>query len=468
MRINIAFLLISLFILPVSASGEIITIKQTLMQTFGGSQSLDNARVSARARAKRNVLEKAAIHIENFIVTRSLPVEKDDALALTAGVLEAEVVLPENYASKDSSSIEILAKVVVDTSLLEERIKKLLQDRTQLTQLRDNQKREEQLLQTVARLEEENRRLSAKKQSAKRLIKEFQQVSQELTAVDWIYRASSLWDGDKYIDPKKAIEYLTNAIKLQPDYIGAYNARGNTYAKLGHQQRAIEDYSKAVSLKPDHAGTYYNRAVAYYNLGQHPLAIADFDRVIRLQPDHVLAYYRRGVAYADLGRHQRAIEDYDKAVRLKPDYGDAYYNRGVAYYNLGRYQSAIEDFTEAIRLQPDLSNAYVNRGAAYAKLGQYQLAIADYTEAIRPQPYFAEAYYNRGVAYYNLGQEQRAIEDFNQVIRLQPDHVLAYYRRGNAYFLQNSNKLGCPDARKACALGNCKLLETAKSKGYCP
>jgi hypothetical protein len=44
---------------------------------------------------------------------------------------------------------------------------------------------------------------------------------------------------------------------------------------------------------------------------------------------------------------------------------------------------------------------------------------------------------------------------------------VAYYNRGIAYLNQGNNKLGCPDAQKACALGNCKLLEIAKGNGDC-
>ena len=60
------------------------------------------------------------------------------------------------------------------------------------------------------------------------------------------------WE-EKYTDPKKAIEYLNNAIKLQPDYSDAYINRGIAYYKLGQYQRAIEDYDEVIRLKPDYA-----------------------------------------------------------------------------------------------------------------------------------------------------------------------------------------------------------------------
>jgi hypothetical protein len=34
------------------------------------------------------------------------------------------------------------------------------------------------------------------------------------TAVDWYNKAGALWDGVKYTDPQKAIEYLDKVINL--------------------------------------------------------------------------------------------------------------------------------------------------------------------------------------------------------------------------------------------------------------
>ena len=65
----------------------------------------------------------------------------------------------------------------------------------------------------------------------------------------------------KYTDPKKAIEYLSNAVRLQPYDAIAYNNRGIAYADLGDYQSAIEDYNQAIRLKPDYADAYNNRGL---------------------------------------------------------------------------------------------------------------------------------------------------------------------------------------------------------------
>jgi tetratricopeptide (TPR) repeat protein len=328
----IATFLTILMLLPVSAIGEILTIKHTVKQTFGGGQSPDDARISAMAKAKREALEKAGTYIESLTIVKNSQVEKDEILALTAGVLKAEVVSQKNYVSEDAFGIEIVVNVVVDTSVLEERVKKLLQDKTHLEQLADIQKREKELLQRVAQLEEENRKLSSNKQSTQKLKNEFQQISQGLTAMDWFYQAASLWDGEKITDPQKAIEYMSNGIKLQPDNAGAYLVRGFTYHfMLGQYQRAIDDYTEAIRLEPDNAEIYEGRGGAYSELGQQQRAIEDFTEFIHLEPDNAAGYNNRGIVYGKLGQYQRAIEDYTEAIRLKPDYARAYYNKACCF-----------------------------------------------------------------------------------------------------------------------------------------
>ena len=156
-------------------------------------------------------------------------------------------------------------------------------------------------------------------------------------------------------------------------------------------------------------------------------------QVTQATKDNALVHLNLGSALLVEGRIHEAIEHYNRAIRLKPDNADGYSNRGIAYTKLGQYQPAIEDFNNAIRLKPDNADAYNNRGTIYTKLGQYQLAI----------------------------------EDFNNAIRLNPDDADTYFNRGIVYFTQGNNKPGCFDAQKACALGNCKILEDAKGKGVC-
>lgn len=53
-------------------------------------------------------------------------------------------------------------------------------------------------------------------------------------------------------DPKKALELFTQAIKLKPDYLEAYFARGYTYAVLKDKASAKADYTMCLQLQANY------------------------------------------------------------------------------------------------------------------------------------------------------------------------------------------------------------------------
>lgn len=161
-----------------------------------------------------------------------------------------------------------------------------------------------------------------------------------------------------------------------------------------------------------------------------------------------------------------ALYHFDEAIRIIPDYADVYFNKGNVYIKLGQYQKAIAQYQEAIRLKPYYAEAYNCMGSAYADTGQYEKALEYFNKSIRLKKNFADAYYNRGLIYIKLRQDQLAFADFNESIRIKP-MIDAYYNRGVLYLNYGYTEPGCKDARRACDLGNCKLLEDAASKGVC-
>jgi len=77
------------------------------------------------------------------------------------------------------------------------------------------------------------------------------------------------------------------------------------------------------------------------------------------------------------------------------------------------------------------------------------------------------AHNNLGFALAEKGKIQEAIDHYNKAIRLKPDYFEAYNNRGNVYLNQGIKELGCYDAQKACALGDCEILKIARSRGNC-
>ena len=67
------------------------------------------------------------------------------------------------------------------------------------------------------------------------------------------------WRSEPKGDLDGALADFNKAIELKPDYVNAYDARGNVRSKKGDLDGALADYNKAIGLNPTNFNAYDNR-----------------------------------------------------------------------------------------------------------------------------------------------------------------------------------------------------------------
>ena len=135
-----------------------------------------------------------------------------------------------------------------------------------------------------------------------------------------------------------------------------YKERAIGYIRKGEADKAIEDLSQAIKLKDNDPFTFGLRGKGYLNQGKDDLAIKDFSKVVSLSPRDPFAYFGRGMAYLGAGEIDKAIEDLSHGLILKPDEADAYIGRGMAYKRKGNEAKAKADFLKAKELKAKAKN----------------------------------------------------------------------------------------------------------------
>jgi TolB-like protein/Tfp pilus assembly protein PilF len=193
------------------------------------------------------------------------------------------------------------------------------------------------------------------------------------------------WRGD---EPgfQEAIAAWTEAIRLDPEYAGAFAGRSiaySTYAGTFANGAAIREFfdkaqsdaQQALTLAPEFVGGH--------------LALAD--------------YYENGsLDFA------QASEAYDRARSLAP--GDAHVLRNSGFFavEMGHIEPGLTALHRAVVLDPmnPLSHAALMMGLYYSR--RYQQAIAAAAEVITLNSNFQWAYGYRGLAEYGLGDLERA------------------------------------------------------------
>lgn len=240
------------------------------------------------------------------------------------------------------------------------------------------------------------------------------------------YNAGSTQFGDgKYAD---AIESLTLAIQLQPDYVDAYSLRGLAHYLQAEFTDALSDFERSLELNPNDIYAHLLRGQSLRQTGDSEKALTDYQFILDnkdILPANLLVstYFQRSLALTDLERYEEAISDLTHVIEMGDANVNAYYYRATDYLNIGNYERAIDDYTESIKLDDTHALAFVNRAFAYRHASRYDDALADLDTALKLEPNNIVAYFLRGKIYGLLGDYPRMLEAYQGYVRYAGDNA---------------------------------------------
>jgi Flp pilus assembly protein TadD len=150
----------------------------------------------------------------------------------------------------------------------------------------------------------------------------------------------------------EAIPYLEAMIRLRPDfvYIGYYTL-GKAQAREGKSELAIQNLTEAVRVKPNYPEAYYSRGVTLLNIGNSQLAESDLRAALRygLSVEYSgNAHNALGVILAQKEDVKEATEQFELAVAIQPASVDAQRNLALALIHQDRIEEAIARLTRAL------------------------------------------------------------------------------------------------------------------------
>lgn len=287
-------------------------------------------------------------------------------------------------------------------------------------------------------------------------------------------------------EPAAALEYLSEAARLEPNSLDAWINRGIAQRDTGDLDGAEKSYRSALDLSPQDPIAHNNLGNVLSAAGRHDEAAAAYRTAIASKSDYAEAKANLANTLRDLGDIEAALEILKDAARAHPDhsgvlsaYGNVlrlaeYYDQAVAvlqdaltlnaqsaeiHNNLGlaltlknKWDDAEVHFKAATELRPDLPIISNNYGALLLRMFRFDDAIKALSNAIARDPDYDEAYCNLGVAHYMLGQANEAIDVYRRIVARSPENAFARY--GLAVTLLEDQRLSEAEAevREAIAL----------------
>ncbi|KAK8636561.1 hypothetical protein V6N13_124306 [Hibiscus sabdariffa] len=128
---------------------------------------------------------------------------------------------------------------------------------------------------------------------------------------------------DIYASLQNQVRFASNSTSL-PDVNGTLDAsellkeKGNAAFNRKQWNKAVNYYTEAIKLNGTNATYYNNRAAAYLELGCFQQAEEDCSKAILLDKKNVKAYLRRGTARESLLSYKEALQDFEHALALEP------------------------------------------------------------------------------------------------------------------------------------------------------
>jgi protein O-GlcNAc transferase len=231
----------------------------------------------------------------------------------------------------------------------------------------------------------------------------------------------------------KAIVAYESALKLQPDFLDAWNSMGMCRQRRGQLAQAAADYRQALSLEPRNAGVMANLGTALREMGDLTEAIELLRAAADLEPAVASHSVNLGIAYWNQGDFSKAESTLNETLARAPDDADAAFNLGNALHALGRQREAVDRYRQAIKLRPAYADAFINLGNVHTELGEFASGMEAYDAALRVQPDSVIALNNAACLMRTLGHIDDAETALRRALQLDPGNAALHDTLGNVH-----------------------------------
>jgi tetratricopeptide (TPR) repeat protein len=172
-------------------------------------------------------------------------------------------------------------------------------------------------------------------------------TASEISGVDDANLA--LAEGNKFLDTgetDKAIDALSQAVKLNPDLAEAWFKLGIAYALAEKRDETLETANRETNADPKKP-TKTNSEKAFEK------AVVAYKKIVGENPNDDVAYFNLGRAYNKLNEDEDAAKALRQAVKIKPDDTEYQTELGAILIKLAQYHEAIPPLRKALELDPE-------------------------------------------------------------------------------------------------------------------
>ena len=231
---------------------------------------------------------------------------------------------------------------------------------------------------------------------------------------------------------EEAVEFLEQAIELNPEHAQLYNNIGTCYVTIGSLDKAYDNFLKASEYEPENSITYFNIASILQLQNKHSEACEFFRKAYMLEPQD---NYLVALALSEVKSNQmeEAIRHYKLLVAHHPEKHNFQYNLACCYDAVGEYTNAIGILAHLVLLNPKSVSMARRLAGIYAKIGQFMNAKELYEKILIQGNVSFEIYYEFAHICVKTGDTDKAEKILKKVVELNPEFAPAHKDLGVLY-----------------------------------
>lgn len=171
---------------------------------------------------------------------------------------------------------------------------------------------------------------------------------------------------------KTAVEFLNDAIKIDPKYVDAYIELGDAYLNQGNGSDAIKNFDKALELQKGNPEALMYKAGVYSLINDSEDAIKYLNQAINSDSTYAPAYKNLAEVYATLKDYAKATEYYAKYINHSEATPENQKRYASMLFINKEYEKAIKILEDSYNSQKDPTSTDRILAYSYQKLDNLQ------------------------------------------------------------------------------------------------
>jgi len=220
----------------------------------------------------------------------------------------------------------------------------------------------------------------------------------------------------------EAIAELQQAARLAPEEPAALHVIGRIHASEKRFDQAVQALTSALKIQPNFLPALSDRADVYAEMEKNREAAVDYEQVLRARPADSVTRLKLGMIYQRLDRLSDAQSAYHAALRENPKLAPAYNNLAmITVTKNGKLSDALSWAQKAVELAPNVPQFHDTLGWVYRAMGDKGKAVTSLEQASRLPPPQADIWYRLGLVYEESGKKAEAMAAYKKALALQAD-----------------------------------------------